>query len=475
MMKNKRLAVIAMTTAALGLGGTLVAYLAEQGQSLQTVVASDSTWDGFTRTPYSDTTVSYNGGTYYVIENADELAYVATDEASWAKDFLVTGDIDLGNRNWTPIAPVLDSSNIVSFTGIIDFNGHIVSNLKLDYSYALNDANNNNHWNNGNRDKWTASNIGLFGNASGAIRNLNLKDVSVSLTSSLYRNYVGAVAGYNGGTIESVTLNGLEMNVTFNAGGYRYGYENASGALVGFNGGTVQNALYLRGEMKTSNYNGDWWNGKALTGTIYGKGNRDSLLSDVYADTEKTSSAIGGWGLTDNWSFPTPGDLSDGTVEEAIETINDSIAESSSTKGNAALRLSYDGDIVLFGGHEANSGGEASDNEATDMLADFLLLRSCVDCDKVGDYWNFYSTDPTVKSAFDDYPMHDSATNEDYTAGSRLAYMHNYSLSKTETGGLISKESLSTISSEGEAILIVGTVSVTLAIGGYFLLKRKTA
>jgi hypothetical protein len=97
MIRNRRLTVIAVVTAALGLGGTLVAFLAEQQKSPLAAEATTSAWDGSTRTAYSSSTVSYNGASYYVIDTAAEkLAYVATDSASWSKNFLVTVDIDLG-------------------------------------------------------------------------------------------------------------------------------------------------------------------------------------------------------------------------------------------------------------------------------------------------------------------------------------------------------------------------------------------
>lgn len=468
MFRNIRLTVAGVVTAALGLGGTLVAYLAEKQNTTLTVVATDSVWDGSTRTPYKNTTVSFNGGSYYVIQTAEELAYVATDQASWTKNFLLANDLNLGNKNWTPIAPNLNSTTINDFSGIFDFNGHIVSNLFITGTYKPS-----------NTRVWSILNLGLFSNNNGTIRNLNLKSPKINVTCGNYRNYVGAIAGYNGGLIESVTLSNLSETVAFTSikGGGGYSYENAVGAMVGFNGGTVKNALYLSGNASvTSNIkNGSWSSNEINAGTIYGSGDSDNTTTNVYTDTSNTTATVAS-GVT-NDTTSSQGDLTNMTTTQAVATINNDIT--TSTGGDAALPV--DETTVLVGGtapvpgnssSSTSSAGGATTNEATDLLVNFLLLNTCQDCDKVQPYWDAYTNEMTTRNRFDSYSITEAGNGASYTAGSRLRYMHGYAASKGKASNLNVSE-LGVESSEGSAILLVGGVMVALLSAGYFLVKKK--
>lgn len=474
MIKNRKFTFIALASAVIGLAAATVALLS-QSQKNEVKISAESAasvWDGTTRTAYSDTTVSYNGGTYYVIASAAEFAYVATNSDSWTRNFIVTCDIDLGNYDWTPIAPVMNATSLSAFSGIFDFNGHIVSNLSITANHSFSF-----------RETYCITNVGLFSNNNGTIRNLNLRDVTLNVTSSIRRCYVGAVAGYNGGTIESTTLANLTENVTFNRNYYLRAseYENAAGAVVGFNGGTVKNALYLSGSVAATNNVTSYYNtNTASVGTVYGDGDDDCTTTNVYVDTDATTSSTSGNGsVSDNTSTST-GDLSTGTVEDAITTINDNINEGSSTEGNATLPVTEDSDIVFGGSSSSGSGSGSSSssssgttqkpkNEVTDLLANFLLLQTCVDYNNIDSYWNAYTTDATVRNQFDSYVI-----QGDETAGSRLTYMHNYAASKA--GGTGANSSLlEKDSNEGQALIIVGGVALTLTALGFFLLKRKAA
>jgi hypothetical protein len=456
MIRNRRLTVIAVVTAALGLGGTLAAFLAEQQKSPLAAEATTSAWDGSTRTAYSSSTVSYNGASYYVIDTAAELAYVATDSASWSKNFLVTADIDLGNQEWTPIA-VLDedtddSSVWPAFSGIFDFNGHTISNMSITNNYYTSTYD------------YSTLNLGLFGNNTGTIRNLNLKDATINVKTDYNRAYIGAITGYNGGTVESCSVSNLSENVyyytPYSYSSYR---DQATGALVGFNGGKINNTLYLSGNT-TVDSSSRRTNSNVSGGTIYGKGDEDCELNNVYTDTTNVTTNVDS--SVTNRTSTSEGDLSDGTVTEAVTTINNAITEASATEGNANVTVNTG--TNLFGGE--TTAPTTTDTTATDLLAEFMLLHPCADCDKVGTYWDAYNSDPAVKAAFDNYVITDA--NGDYTAGSKLTYMHNYALSKA--GGTSSVVStLKNDSSESQALLIVGATTVALGVAGYFLLKKK--
>jgi hypothetical protein len=472
MIRNKRLTVIALVTAALGLGGTLAAFLAEQENLPHVVAATTSKWDGTTRTAYSATTISYNGGSYYVLRTAAELAYVATDSASWSRNFLVVNDIDLGASQWTAIAQNNKvKSDPVGYSGIFDFNGHIVSNLTISGQY--------------NSYSWGATylTLGLFGNIEqGTVRNLNLQNVNINVTTNQTYAYVGGIAGYNYGTIESCTLANATVKATFSGSSYSNSDSdrpNAAGALVGFNGYHIKNCLFMSGSVTVKGASNWFYDTTYAGGTVYGGGDSDSVVTNVYTDTTNVTTTVSG-AATDN-SAETSGDLSDGTVEEAVTTINNDISANSSDEGSAALNV-VNGDQVLISGQTAgtktdtgsSSSSSTPHNTATDtdMVAEFVLLNTCSDYDKIDSYWTAYSTDAITKARFDDYTIADA--NGDYTAGSKLVYMHNLALSKQTGSSLIASSALAQ-SSEGEALLIVGAVTLSLAGAGYFLLKKKAA
>ena len=104
---------------------------------------------------------------------------------------LLGADIDLGNREWTPIG---EGSN--AFQGTFDGQGHVISNLKIT----------------GNNNK-----VGLFGNTnSGEIKNLTIENALVS-----GRSNVGVVAGnpYTS-RYTNITVKGhVEVNGKFYVGG----------------------------------------------------------------------------------------------------------------------------------------------------------------------------------------------------------------------------------------------------------------
>lgn len=136
-----------------------------------------SEWDG------SSTAVWTSGsGTEadpYLIESADNLAYMATQAARDGfgtylnLKFKLTTDIDLKNHPWTPIS---------IFIGTFDGNGHVIKGLNVSS---------------------TVDYTGLFTqvNGSGTVKSLGIE--SGSVVSSKF--YVGAIVGalFEGGTIEN--------------------------------------------------------------------------------------------------------------------------------------------------------------------------------------------------------------------------------------------------------------------------------
>ena len=136
-----------------------------------TASAAVSTWNGSV-----DTSFVGNGtaGNPYVISSAAELAGLAqlvNNNSNWSnnKHFVLTADIDLNNREWTPIGIQYTTSGVTYsdrwFNGVFDGNGHVVKNLKIGTA--------------SNRTK--IKHAGLFGilNSSAKIYNLGIETANI--------------------------------------------------------------------------------------------------------------------------------------------------------------------------------------------------------------------------------------------------------------------------------------------------------
>jgi len=173
----------------------------------------------------------YSGGTGdantpYQIANAADLMTLANDANDYNKCFVMTADIDLapnlpGNQTFTTAVIARDISNTNSifdgnaFNGVFDGAGHKISNLTINTNSAGNDY------------------LGLFGDVNGSeIKNLGLKNVSVTGEGSLWLSYsecIGGLVGYNGGSISNCYSTGTVSSGT------------GLGGLVGYNAGSISN------------------------------------------------------------------------------------------------------------------------------------------------------------------------------------------------------------------------------------------
>lgn len=151
---------------------------------------AESIWDG------SSVATAYAGGAGtvadpYEISSASELAYFAQQvnkgEAYSGTYFVLTDDINLNSKEWTPIG-----YNGNTFKGNFDGGNKTISNLVITKGLTNTGVNNG---------------IGLFGKteSSAVIKNFTINNVDI--TGSLY---VGAVVGlgYTGKAIENVTVKG---------------------------------------------------------------------------------------------------------------------------------------------------------------------------------------------------------------------------------------------------------------------------
>lgn len=128
------------------------------------------------------------------IYNNTQLQNINSDLSG---DHVLKNDLDLEGVSWVPIG------GASPFTGTFDGDGYTISNLTLDDSAGV-----------------YTDGVGLFGNASGTIQNLNLSNFTIT-----GQNKVGALVGnLFGGTIHKCCS--LEGSVT--------GLVSKAGGLVGY-------------------------------------------------------------------------------------------------------------------------------------------------------------------------------------------------------------------------------------------------
>ena len=160
----------------------------------------------------------------FLVRTVDDLRHVGNPEldtkyADWGLDmhYKQTADINLTSiTNWTPIGyNTLNPNDPNQFKGSYDGNGHKILNLNIS------DEN--------------QSYQGLFSDigATGIVKNLNMVDINISVTSSC----VGGVAGENYGTIQNCYISGSIIG------------HSGVGGVAGENYGILQNC-YVTGDIK---------------------------------------------------------------------------------------------------------------------------------------------------------------------------------------------------------------------------------
>lgn len=155
------------------------------------------------RAACGDVAASYDGGSGtvadpYLIDTPEQLERLRTESGDWGSAFRLTSDLNMAGCTW--------SSGIGSFTGVLDGDYHVVSNLNLTtYAFILN--------------VWT----------NGIVRNLGL-DITMTYTASSTHTdpsdtsqdlYAGGLTGRVGGTarLENVWTTGsasVSVSITQN-------------------------------------------------------------------------------------------------------------------------------------------------------------------------------------------------------------------------------------------------------------------
>ena len=137
---------------------------------------------------------------YTGIYNADDLRNMANNLAG---KYILMVDLDMTDEAWTPIG--LDASS--AFTGTFEGNYYTISNLTINSSNRY---------------------VGLFGYINGGtVQNLILENVNIKTTyTGSYTSNMGSIAGYSTGQISNIKVSG---NVTG---------KDSIGGIVGYTGGT---------------------------------------------------------------------------------------------------------------------------------------------------------------------------------------------------------------------------------------------
>lgn len=185
----------------------------------------------------------------YTLSKPEQLAAVAqivnTASGNAAKTFRyatikLTNDINLNDKEWTPIGQFQSSGNI--FRGTFDGNDHTVSNLKITKN-----------------DLYYAGFFGSIDNWLGSVKNLTV-DGAIQITDSTQQLSVGGIAGMtigsNGDKVSNCTSN-VDITIT-NAAADKLHYV---GGIVGDGSGNMKNcenkgALLFKGGPQSINIGG---------------------------------------------------------------------------------------------------------------------------------------------------------------------------------------------------------------------------
>ena len=165
-------------------------------------------WDGSIASAFAGGTGTAENP--YQIATGAQLAYLASSvnngETYAGKNFVLTADIDLNKRPWTPIAnafsdALFGGSDYRIFAGNLDGQGYAVSNVAIGSEKA----------------PLESDVFGLFGATAGKISNLHLNTVSIYGVAKNVSGYVigpaGGLIGSASGNVENCHVSGLTMTM----------------------------------------------------------------------------------------------------------------------------------------------------------------------------------------------------------------------------------------------------------------------
>ncbi|MCL2104747.1 MAG: Ig domain-containing protein, partial [Kiritimatiellaeota bacterium] len=155
-------------------------------------------------------------------EELAQFAWLVNQGNNFAgKTVLLTKDVDLSGRQWTPVWATVPSYPFVStvgFSGTFDGGGHTISGMTI---HASN----------------TVTHAGLFGtiSAESVVCNVNLVDTDITVLSEIGDIRAGGVVGLNNYGIVANCQNSGSVSASFGSTTYAH-----CGGIVGLNEGTVK-------------------------------------------------------------------------------------------------------------------------------------------------------------------------------------------------------------------------------------------
>ncbi|MBN1787050.1 MAG: hypothetical protein JW806_01495 [Sedimentisphaerales bacterium] len=199
----------------------------------------------------------YSGGTGepndpYRIADVNDLLELAGDENDYNDCFILVNDINLADYTFTD---VIGPNHTLSFTGVFDGNGHVISNLTID-------ANESDY-------------AGLFGviHQDGIIKDVVIEDANIT-----GGWYVGGLSGYSSCRISNCCATGIISGSSY------------VGGLVGYNRGSISNC-----------YSMSTVSGSMYVGGLVGDGRGGNISNCYSTGTVSSSSYVGGL-VGRNWS-----------------------------------------------------------------------------------------------------------------------------------------------------------------------------
>ncbi len=192
----------------------------------------------------------------YEIATGAQLAYLGENVKSGTYGekyadtyFELTEDIDLGGKEWTPIAYtaadlVMGGLAYYVFAGNFDGNGHTIKNLTIGTEAS----------------PYSGDVCGLFGATSGTIEDVVLENVSINYVGGKHSSGYGfrmggALVGYSMGDVVNCTVIGLDMKAGTDGGFVVF---NSVGGLVGVQDGeTTVSHSRVSGKISETSKQGD--------------------------------------------------------------------------------------------------------------------------------------------------------------------------------------------------------------------------
>lgn len=305
-------------------------------------------WDGTASTEwFSSETSSFTLETPEQLAGLAELVSEGTDFSG--KTITLSNDMDLDNKEWTPIGTAEHP-----FTGTVDGGEITISNLKMskEIESTIQETN----------DQKVAGFIGFL--AAGGVRNLNFSNVSIDVGQDVA---VGVVAGFmNGGSIDSVTVDKASLSGK---------YKSDMGGIVGklYDDGSVtnnkvtdtsivvdaENSSYescnVGGVVGSFSHEGDNSENKKIEKNIVNlSGNSEAKLNLInYQEAPGYSLPVGG--IIGQIGIGTEGTVSDN--ELIIADVNQIAG------GKGSILVGYPQEFYGFSNNKGSCGNQSWENE----------------------------------------------------------------------------------------------------------------